>query len=103
MRYLFLVFVLAAPFAAGAQPAHGTVKEYNVAGDRLAAQIYPVSDFIMVARTATEAGKGGFPQSSAKAVASAFLQDHGMGTCKVSKVALRFATLPGVYQAFYRC
>ena len=105
MRLLVLMSLMLAiaPGALVAEARHGTSMEYRVGNDVLVAQIWAVSDHIVVSRTASEVAKGGFPKSAARAVGLAFMQDHGMSNCALTGVVPHFDNIPGIYKVTYRC
>ena len=91
------------PSVVAAQPAFGTMAEYQVGNDLIAAQIWSLDDYLIVARVADEVGKGGFPADVASTVGRAFLDGHGMQRCTIKNVGLKYSNVPGVYQVSYRC
>ena len=91
---------LAASLSMASEPAHGTIIQFTSQGEAFEGQIYPASDYIVVARLDAEVSNGGFPKATATSIGEAFITASGMRNCTVKTTEFVFT---GFYRVHYRC
>ena len=97
---LFSPLFLAASLSMASEPAHGTIIQFTSQGEAFEGQIYPASDYIVVARLDAEVSKGGFPKATATSIGEAFITASGMRNCTVKTTEFVFT---GFYRVHYPC